>query len=355
MAFHHKKYYIAALLALALTSCKNGDEGGQPARNVQPVVDIITIGKIDEAFDVQAVGTISYREETPLGFTTSGKIASVKYREGDFVKAGALLATLDSTNVAADVKAARAEYDRANAEFTRSSTLFKQGWITKPRVEQAQAAMLAAKARMSQAQFAASTSALYAPSNGVIISRSADAGQVIAAGTPALIIGRADKGFVLKISIIDKYLSQIVPGKKISVALSGAEDRPFDAVISEVDGRANPATGSFFAYAQLPAIANLKSGQIAKAKIPLYSDSEKLVAIPASAIFGVRNNEALVYIYDPQSHVASIRNVQLGQLTDKWIIIENGLKMGEKIIASGHEKVSDGQKVRLGNQSKIAK
>jgi multidrug efflux pump subunit AcrA (membrane-fusion protein) len=86
---------------------------------------------------ISAVGTVRYRRETPLGFTTPGKVATVRFEEGDYVKRGALLAALDTTSVGADLSVAEAERGRAQAEFERIKQLIcrrvgHQGHALKP-------------------------------------------------------------------------------------------------------------------------------------------------------------------------------------------------------------------------------
>ena len=66
-------------------------------------VQVVRVQQENLLRTLSAVGTIRYRRETPLGFTTPGKVAIVRFEEGDFVKRGALLAALDTTSVRADV------------------------------------------------------------------------------------------------------------------------------------------------------------------------------------------------------------------------------------------------------------
>jgi len=184
--------FAGLLLVIPLASC--GDNSGNSKIAAQPVhpVQVFTVEKQSLVREINAVGTVRYRRETPLGFTTAGKVALVRFEEGDFVKRGALLAALDTTNVGADMSVATAERDRVRAEFDRVRALYADGWVTKARFESAEAAVKGAEARIQQAGFARDTAQLYAPSSGVVLMRNVQAGQIIAAGTPVLILGAAD-------------------------------------------------------------------------------------------------------------------------------------------------------------------
>jgi multidrug efflux pump subunit AcrA (membrane-fusion protein) len=91
---------------------------------------------------------------------------------------------------------------------------------------------------------------------------------------------------------------------------------PITATISEIDGRANQATGAFTVQFSLPASARLKSGQIGTASIKLPAADDGALQIPASAIFGMRANEGLVYIVDAKTERVETRNVAIERVTD---------------------------------------
>lgn len=339
---------IAAFLAMSLLSgC--GDQDADKAATSEEIfpVQVMNVQPGNMVQTISVVGTVRYRRETPLGFTTPGKVATVRFEEGDFVKQGALLAALDTTSVGADLSVAEAERSRAQAEFERIRQLYAEGWITKARYEAAEAAAKAASARVAQAGFARGTAQLYAPSNGVVLTRNVQPGQVIAAGTPALILGEGDDGFVFRAPVIDRNASKLRVGMAAEINLPALGPAPVIATISEIDGRANQATGAFTVQFSLPTSAQLKSGQIGTASIKLPAAENGSLQIPASAIFGVRANEGLVYIVDAKTERVETRNVAIERITDGAVIITGGLKQGDLLVTSGAEKLRTGAKVRM--------
>jgi RND family efflux transporter MFP subunit len=332
--------------ALLLAACGQSNKA-KPAfsEEIYPV-QVVAVQPNSALRTISAVGTIRYRRETPLGFTTSGKVASVRFEVGDYIKRGALLAALDTTTVVADVNVADAERERAAAEFARIKQLYAEGWVTKSRYEAAEAAAKASTARVSQARFASSTAQLYAPSSGVVLTRNAEPGQIMAAGTPALILGQADQGFVFKAPVIDKDAAKLRVGMTAEIRLESLGDAPITARISEIEGRANQATGTFSVLFQLPAQAQLKSGQIGTANIKMPAAEDGSLQIPASALFGVRTGEGLVFVVNDKNEVEA-RNVIVERLTDDNVIISGGVVPGERIVTSGGEKLRAGKKVRI--------
>ena len=294
---------------------------------------------------IDAVGTIRYRRETPLGFTASGRVASVRYNEGDFVKRGARLAALDRQNVGADLAVAQAEQERAQAEFNRIAELYAQGWVTKRQYESTEAAAKAASARVRQAGYASGTSTINAPSGGVILSRMVEPGQVVSAGTPALVLGQNAQGFIFRAPVVDRDASKLRAGMPGEIYIESLGDEAIAATISEIDGRANEATGAFTVIFRLPARPRLRSGQIGTAKIKLPAADDGALQIPSSALFGVRTGEGLVHIIGPDSRVET-RNVRIEQVLDTQVLISGGVKIGENIVIRGGENLKAGQKVR---------
>jgi membrane fusion protein (multidrug efflux system) len=336
-------------LLIALVGCSDSASKSKAAPKAALLVEIFTVGTQSLQREINAVGTVRYRRETPLGFTTAGKVALVRFEEGDVVKRGALLAALDTTNVGADMSVATAERDRAGAEFDRVRALYADGWITKARYEAAEATLKSAEARVRQAGFASSTAQLYAPSSGVVLMRNVQAGQVIAAGTPALMLGEADDGFVFRVPIVDSDASKLRVGMTAVISIESAGKTALTATISEIDGRANAGTGAFSVQFRLPNLPTLRSGQIGTATITLpASDTGEQLQIPASALFGVRTGEGLVYVVDAKDRV-EIRNVIIQRVADKFVNVSGGVSPGDRIVTSGLEKLRTGSAVRIVN------
>jgi RND family efflux transporter MFP subunit len=339
------KYLVGLLPLLLVASCGEDKAATKTAADEVHPVQVMTVQQENLLRTLSAVGTVRYRRETPLGFTTPGKVATVRFEEGDFVKRGALLAALDTTSVGADVSVASAERDRARSELERIRSLYADGWVTKARFEAADAAVKVADARVRQAGFASGTAQLYAPSSGVVLTRNVQPGQVIAAGTPALILGEGDDGFVFRVPIIDRDASKLRVGMAADISIESLEGAPITATISEIDGRANEATGAFTVQFRLANRPRLRSGQIGTASIKLPASESGALQIPASALFGVRTGEGLVYIVDDKNRVET-RNVSVERVTDDFVIVTGGIKPGDIIVTSGGEKLRTGSKVR---------
>lgn len=346
-ASYMRQFFVAvAAVPLLITSACDGDNSkADNADETAISVQVLQVKPTNLIREINAVGTIKHRRETPLGFTTSGKVASMRYDVGDHVKKGALIAALDTTNVSADLNVARAEQDRAESEFGRIASLYKDGWVTKGQYESAQATLKAAAARVQQAGFASGTSRLYAPSSGVILARNVEAGQVVSAGQVALILGQGNEGFVFRAPIIDSDAAKLRVGMPATLSIEALDSGPIETVISEIDGRANETTGAFTVQFRIKPRAGIRSGQIGSAKIALPAAEDGSIQIPARALFAVRTSEGLVYVLDKEKQRVEIRNVAIKSLNDDFVVVSGGIEPGDIIVTSGIKKLRPGAKV----------
>lgn len=332
---------------LLLTSgCQQAKKAEAPVRNEEVFpVRVIAVQPASLQRNISAIGTLRYRRETPLGFTTAGKVSKINFEEGDYVRRGALLAALDTTIVGADLSVANAQRDQAQSEFDRIRSLYADGWVTKARYEAAETALKAAGARVKQAGFTSGTAQLFAPSNGVVLSRNVEPGQVVGVGAPALILGQDDQGFVFRAPIIDKDASKLRVGMPAEITLESLSKTPFAATVSEIDGRANDATGAFIVQFRLSSRSGMRSGQIGKASVALPAAEDGTLQIPATALFGVRSGEALVFVVDAKTNRVETRNVVIERLADEFVLVTGGLLAGDVIVVSGGEKLRTGARV----------
>jgi RND family efflux transporter MFP subunit len=347
MAGQFLRYAVAGALVL-LASCSKAPS---PLIKAQPVtVTLATVGASNGSADLVVSGTVRLKRETPLSFNTNGRIATIAVTEGQIVGAGQLLARLDPTGIDAASAAANAEAVRAAADLDRVRKLAKEGWITQPRVESAEATAAAARARVDQTGFDVRFARINAPTAGVVLRRPMEPGQMVTAGQPVLILGEFASGYVLRVPLTDGQLAGVRLGQPAAISLPALGNAPMVAVISEIGARSDDRTGTFQVELRLPAQAGLRSGLIGTAAIrtaaPRITTAAGIV-IPATAVFAARADEGFVYIYAPATGTVTARMIGLGTVDDKGVAVTHGLAAGEKIVRSGVDRLTNGMKVRV--------
>jgi RND family efflux transporter MFP subunit len=336
---------LSLTLSLTLLAGCSAESAQKPAPTPVPAVRIAVVQSANIIPQIQGIGTAAWRRETPLGFTTGGQIARVFVNEGDRVQRGQLLAVLSTTPVEAELTAALAESQRASSDADRLRGLYKKGWVTKPRYETAQASAQASAAQVRARRFALETAKVIAPSGGVVLARLAEPTQVVAAGTPVIIVGEAAGGYVIRVPVNDRAAAALTIGAPAIIRFEALGGPPLQGSIVEIGGKARQTTGTFDVEIALPNAAGLRSGMIGMVSmIAGRRDATPRVLVPAGALISPRAGEALVYVID-DSNTARLRKVNLGEATDNGIEILAGLTGGERIALTGFDKIKEGSRV----------
>ena len=325
--------------ALLLAACS----GGEAKVNTAPeriAVRVVEVGSSVANNTIRVVGTAAWRKETPLGFTSGGQIARILVNEGDRIRPGQLLAQLRVTPVAAELDAAQAEATRATSELNRIRKLYTQGWVTKARLEAAEAAARGAGAAVQARRFALETARVTAPSGGVILARLAEPNQVVAAGTPVLVLGEAGAGYVLRAPINDRVAASLTPGMAASIRFEALGGTVLEGRIVEIGAKADRTTGTFAVEIALPADPRLKSGMIGTAELIGGAASIPRLLVPSSALLSPRAGEAVVYVLTADNRVER-RTIQIGEPGDAGVEVLGGLKAGESVAVSNLDRLRD--------------
>lgn len=335
------KYLVLALLVLVAACSETKPES--PRIQVVRVAQVFAGG---DAPSLDVVGTIQLRRTAQLGFTTGGRVASIRVDEGERVRRGQLIAALEATPVASSAAAAAAERQRARGELGRMEQLFAKGWVTKARLENARAANDAAAANLRATQFLAATANVYASGDGVVLARLVEQGQVVAAGTTIVEIGDERGGYVLRAPIADRDAAGLAIGAPATVRIAALGGQPIIGRVVEIGGRADPATGTFAIEVALPAGGGLRAGQIGQLSIAMSGRASPTgVTVPAAAIFAPRAGEALVYIARPGQARLRLRRVKIAEARDQGISVESGIGEGEWVVVSAVDRLKNGQTV----------
>jgi RND family efflux transporter MFP subunit len=345
----HRALLAGSAFAVLLIGGCSGGTSAPPAKAEAPVPVSLAIAQPaarDGAIDVS--GTVRLKRETALGFNTAGRIAEIRVREGDRVSAGAVLARLDPTSLAAASASARAEAARADADLQRLSGLYAKGWVTAPRVESARATAAAARARVAQSGFDVGLATIRAPSAGVVLRRPAEPGQITSPGQAVLLIGEIDSGYVLQLPLADSDLARLHVGQPATVKIPALGNAPITATVTEIGARGDDGTGTFRVRLALPPQPGLRSGLIGSARLPLAGNGgDSSVRVPTTAVFSARADEGFVFVHDAATGRIRLRQVGVGAVDDTGVTITSGIQAGERIVASGPDRLRDGMRVAV--------
>ena len=306
-------------------------------------------------------GTIEEESGTVLSFASVGTLRIVSVGEGQMVRQGQLIATIDETSLQSAYEAALAAKEQALDAEERMRLLHDAGSLPEIKWIEVQTQVRQAVSAEKMAKKALTDTRLYAPFSGYIAEKQAEAGQSVAPGVPIVKLVRIDRVKV-SISVPEEEISQIRIGQPLQVRVSALSGKTFEAKVTEKGVTADALSRS---YEVKGIISNpqheLLPGMIAEvtttaevttaAEGDLKSPDSRLadlksattVTLPAEIIQIDADNRPFVWtVVDSK---AQRTYVTLGQNIGDNVQIAEGLKASDKVICEGQQKVSNGLEV----------
>lgn len=362
-----------AALATLVASC--GESQKQAAAPPPPAVTVAQPVK-QTVFDFdEYVGRFAAIDSVEVRARVSGYLDTVDFKDGQLVKQGDLLFTIDKRpfqNALGQARAAltqaRSNLSYTQADFARGQQLVQDKTITAQVFEQrsqafrnAQAAVSGAEAAVKQAELDAEFTTLRAPVNGRIGDRRVSPGNLVTGGTTgnttllATIVSTDpihfeftfDEASYLRYERLAKQgqddIASRHAGVEIALKLIDEKDYAHKGRMDFIDNVIDPSTGTIRGRA---VFANPNGtfvpGMFARVRVPASSPYEALL-VPDVAI-GSEQARKFVLAVDSNG-VAQAKYVTLGQLVGGLRVIKEGIAAGDRVVVNGMAKVRPGQKV----------
>ncbi len=344
----------ASLLAL-LTACKPVEEPEpEPIRPVR----VTTIETQEGGETVTLTGQVEAQNEVSLSFRVGGRMIERSVNVGDRVRAGQVVARLESEtarntlrSARADLTAARARLVEAQNNFERHRSLLDRGFITRAMFDQAEQAFRSARAQVDAAQAQASIAEtqlgyadLISDSSGTVTARRAEPGEVVAAGQPIVQLAR-EGGRDAVFDVPARVIQTASANAEIVVTLSSDSKVQTTGRVREVAPQADPVTRTFKVRVGLnnpPAAMRLGSTVTGSTQLGAGPGLE----IPASALTAA-NQRPAVWILDPANNTVSLRNIEVLRYDLARVAVAGGLQPGDIVVTAGVQTLRPGQQVRL--------
>lgn len=341
---YHIFLFLSCLLAAStiLFGCagKTQEEGPQSVR-----VGVVVVHNGTVQSHRSYVGTVEEASTTPVSFGIGGRIASILVRDGQHVKAGDLLATIDSRDAANACAAAEAAMEQARDGYSRARQVYEKGslpeikWVeVQTRYNQARNAYDIAKHRLDDCS-------LYAPVGGTVERVLVESGTHAAPGIPVLNIVNTSSLYV-RMSIPEVDVNQIGMGGKVVVDISALPDSTgmaLPGVVAERDVTADVVAHSYNFRVRLQRIPKgLLPGMVCSCRLPATVAGEGF-ELPGRAVQLANDDSRYVWIV--KNGKACRQPISVADLTRTGVLISNGLQEGDTVIVDGMLKVSEGMTV----------
>ncbi len=371
-------------ITLLLTACGNSIEpGNTPPGAGQTIQAPVAEAQISqEPFLYEAVATINARTASTISAKLMGTVQKVHVQEGDPVKKGDLLVTLDARTVTAQLQQAQAGLrearraatsakssrdvasaaaDLAVATYKRYQELLKENSVSQQefdemqsRSRQAQAALAQAEAmveasrsRVQQAEAAVQQATLAkkdaqvtAPYDGQVVEKMIDEGDLASPGVPLLTIEQEGL-FCADLVLPERHIQSVKVGMPVKVKVPALDDLETTGEVGRIIPAADAQSRSFQIKVGMPEDLTFKSGMFARVFIPIGGTG--ILLVPETAV--VHEGQLTgVYVVD-KDKTARFRLVRTGKSYGDRLEIISGLKDGQMYITKLPATLKDGMTV----------
>jgi RND family efflux transporter MFP subunit len=336
---------LLAAAAPALGGCSPSAQAA-PAREEASVpvrTSAVAHGPVERP--VLAAGTVASKDEWDLGFKVGGLLATVAVHEGQSVRRGQVLATLDPTELGAGVRQAREALEKARRDAVRMAQLAAGEVAPRAAADDSRTAEALAEAQLTAAEFNLRHATLVAPDDGWVDRRLAEPGEVVAPGRPVVHLSGQGRGFVVRAALADRDVIGLAPGTPARVTLDAHPGQPLDGRVGEIARAAGRGTGTYQVEVALPAAAaaGLLSGLTAKVEIARTVPAAGAVPL-AAVVDGDGERGAVFTVRDGAAHRVPVR---IAFLHGERAVLAGGLEGIERVVTDGAPRLSEGVRVTV--------
>jgi multidrug efflux system membrane fusion protein len=335
---------IISITILLSAGCRN-----TTLKTTSPEVTGVRITQVAPeriSIPVHSSGMLVSSEEMKLSFKTGGFVAKINVREGDLVKEGDILATLNLSEINAQVSIARNMFDKATRDYTRSKNLYADSVATLEQLQNAETALSAAKSNLDIAQFNLTHSKIIAPEKGVVLKQFVKANELIASGYPVFLFGTSGRNWKVRSGLSDRDIIRINPGDSAVIILDAWPGIKFSAVVSQVGEMSNQLTGTYEIEMTLNKTGyRLAAGFVAGVEV-FPSKKETFIMVPVGAIVEADGQKGYIYSVRDSMTVQKIK-IEIVIIAGSKAAIKGDLGGIRKIVSEGAAYLRDGEKVKI--------
>ncbi|HEV7502123.1 MAG TPA: efflux RND transporter periplasmic adaptor subunit [Vicinamibacteria bacterium] len=351
----------AALLGIALAAGGCGGKPSGPAGGMPPMpVEVVTLTQRPVEQTTEFVGTVKSRRSTTVQPQVEGFVVRILAKSGDRVGPGTPLLQIDAgmqqaavANLESQRPARQADLQYAQQQAARMATLLEAGAASKAELEQAQTALAtseaqlkAVEAQIREQRVSLAYHAVTAPVAGVVGDIPVRVGDSVTKTTVLTTIDQ-NAGLEVYINVPVQEAQQLRVGLPVHLV----DDRGqllSNSALSFVSASVDATTQSVLAKAALQDAGKFRTDQFVRAQI-VWTEAPALTA-PVVALNRV-NGQFFAFVAeagDGGALVARQRPVEPGVIVGNDYVVTSGLKVGDKLIVSGVQKIRDGAPVAIG-------
>jgi RND family efflux transporter MFP subunit len=299
--------------------------------------------------DIVGTGMLASKAEAKLSFKTGGIISKIYVKEGDDVKAGQLLATLDLTEINSQVAQAQLAFDKSERDLKRVKNLYADTATTLESIQNATTAVEIARNTLQIAEFNRYFSKIRAVHSGRIIKKLMNEGELAGPGMPVFFINEAmasNSDWVVRVGVSDRDWASLRAGNTAKVQFDAYPNEVFEGRVTKLADMADPMSGTY----EVEVTVNPRGKRFATglfARVALQpSKSSVMSVIPIEALVEGNGTEGFVYSLASDGKSVLKTQVKILNIGEKEIGV-SGLGTVQAVITEGSSYLTEKSRVKL--------
>jgi RND family efflux transporter MFP subunit len=345
-----KNLILITMMSLFMLAC--GGSGKEKKAEAEVLEDATPVRiKAVQSKKIQASifasGVVAPQAEIKLSFKTGGVIEQMYAQEGSTVYRGQLLATLNLSEIQAQVNQAKYGLEKSKRDLDRAKNLYTDSVATLEQVQNANTAQQLSASGLQIAEFNQRYSTIYAPVSGKVLRRFTEPNELIGPSMPVFLIGSTEAAWVVKVALSDKDVVRIKLGDIAQVKMDAHPTVNFKASVLQIAQIASQATGTYEVELLLETgNVNMIAGFIAQAEIVPQASSENII-IPISALVEADGDKGYVYVLEKDKKTVKKTQVKIALTQANEVALFDGLAQGTEIVTEGAAYLTNGSKIRI--------
>lgn len=292
---------------------------------------------------ISAIGSMRSNESVIVAPEVAGRISEIPVTEGQAIKAGEPVVLLDATIYEAELVQAQAQLELSRANHKRASELKERGAGTVRAADEAVASLRNDEAAVQLAQARLEKTRIVAPFDGVLGTRRVSVGAYLNPGDPVINLEQIDP---LKVDfrIPEIHLEAVHLGQALQIETDAFPEQIFIGEVYAIDPLVDEDGRSVFVRARVPNTNGpLRPGLFAEVTL-VVDQHQNAILVPERAIVPLGEDQFVFRIVDGKAMMAK---VAIGERSEGWVEITQGLAAGDVVISEGQMKLMDGAPVQI--------
>ena len=307
-------------------------------------VQVVTAQDLEERFTLP--GSLEAWEDITLAAEIAGPVDWVGPHEGETLKAGQKILTIDSVSQRANLERDRVDAMVKQKTMQRLASLIAENLVSRQEHDNSVTAYEASKQKLAIAQIALQKSSVSSPIAGILDARLVERGEYLKAGDPVAVVVQVDRLKAL-LDVPEKDVRYFHPGEKVSVIQAqidtGEEVRRAGTLI-QLAYKADPQTRTYLAKIEVDnRDRQLRPGMIVRIEA-LRREIKDAIAIPLYAVVDLDGRKV---VFVEEEGKAQLRTVKVDRVIGDQAVILEGLNLNERLIVKGQQLLVDGTKVKV--------